>query len=1399
MHQELHLIADDLEPKIEAEGETIIQKLEKNDKEIEKMLQKIADDKDLIVYSLAALNQLWEEVSEQSIVRRQWIEKMDHTVNKIESDRLFRIRSTLKDYAKKLEKIAYQMPPDVQRLIEKESQVINQTILNNRRAYSDLFARLMKSDIEREKNHHRIWETRVADWRQLNTDVAIKQFTEYMQSQEVIDPPGVTVLLEDMQSEQKILNHKRLALLNSLRQMKPPNSTKTAVYQWNKDISEVCQQIEQLHVRYLGRLHQHYEAVCKGCLEQIDKHKEELMLSGVCDEDRCLDVIEQHFLPQIGERQRVFEEILEQMDDSLEKLSENFDEQLRSLFKFSQGAAHLWDIHELGLARRERDLQEQLEECRHDHDNVNQDMEANLDIIMDRLRQESSEDTLGDTLRKALLMLDKIQSSYEAFHKEQMEIVKQYPSMVKQELEKYDFSVCKFYEVDRIHPSDRKQMREQEVADRSKRTTPTPVSRRKMRSTTPDERSGSISKAKTGLEPPSISSQSPVPMAVKEVLSTAKGTTFYVLTVAGKHGISEEEEKGNKEEKTFLTETGVEGVGKMQAHTTKNVAVPNELFVELRKIMRMEFLNHLEEWLDGAVERGNSVVAAKFEELNSELDLRLHLHEPRSKRAELDIHNVRGAELVMHSERVVRHSKGISGALNDIKVRFADMQQEHNKFTDKFKEDVDAMESVFIQATKSATLVMLSHQVSSKVEDHMNIIRASLRQFRQYLDDTLQMLRESNARFIKSFKLFSDGGNFSPEEVDTFKKKLEKLANKIDSAEGFVMADLEGMEARRLEQATEIANKFEDRFKHHLFDLTFIEKLTRWLTNTQVKVKGEVAESNRQAQQLMHHLNTLERRIDACEKPNLDKEQVTPGQLLDSMKDIFQAFDDRAQYLHCTKHAAYRTSASKKVTGDKAGKVGFASDGQSGQQTAPQTITLTTLKANKTQQEDAAVTLIKNILSSQKMKARQGSHGDGEKEPPSSSGLPRPPGTQSSIQTEDGKLKSTLRPPPKMTDKDRARTLLRRSTSMSMDSNPRRSASGVLRNKNNGLKFDPKYYVFGEKLEKEIHYMATNRRILQESLEGLLTTADLYYRQKGSRPPTRPEAIHESFELCADVIVTKLQSYFNQADEYHNQCLQEFREQLERLEKAISKVPALVVQEVFKGHLQKSRSKLESVAGDFSSRLSHWDKKRREHKTLLRPTLGHPHNKNQLQTLCDSEENRKQDYVNGIDEHAQNLKDLAKTLGDEFIQDLTSTGEKLLALFDSLLTMDDVETGRVDPKRLKTSALIRRKQAGLPLEDKEYVPLIERGPHVWMGVPLDQLVEGERPAKPQLSSAVTSTKTTLGHQSTVDARNKAFQDYLVAFDSKLEEIEQQKAEQMTAETRWSDSWHKSVCKVKQLY
>ena len=58
-------------------------------------------------------------------------------------------------------------------------------------------------------------------------------------------------------------------------------------------------------------------------------------------------------------------------------------------------------------------------------------------------------------------------------------------------------------------------------------------------------------------------------------------------------------------------------------------------------------------------------------------------------------------------------------------------------------------------------------------------------------------------------------------------------------------------------------------------DLTFIEKLSRWLTNTQVKIKTEASESNTQSQTLALLLSKIDRKINAIQHPSPDKENLT--------------------------------------------------------------------------------------------------------------------------------------------------------------------------------------------------------------------------------------------------------------------------------------------------------------------------------------------------------------------------------------------------------------------------------------------------------------------------------------------------------------------------------------------
>ncbi|XP_052788439.1 coiled-coil domain-containing protein 180-like [Mya arenaria] len=485
MHQELALINAEMEPRISDACSDLLKRLEEDDAEIAGKLARIEKEEDLLSYSLESLHNLWDNIQSHSEERQSWLTSLDDSLKKVEKDRMEMIRRVFKDYAKALEKIAHILSSDLHRFMDKESQLINQTVLSNRRAYGDLFVRLMSTDIEREKSQHTAWKRRVDDWKMLKTELAVKRFKSFMEDERVVSPPGVEKQLQYMLKEQEVLNQKRMDLVNQLRDLMPPSSTKTSVYHWNKGVQDISQEIDSSNQAHLSSLHKEYEAVCQNCLEEIENIKLELVDTGVCNDSRAKTVVEQFMIPLVGDRQRIYEQNLETMEKSLEEQNKQTTEDLKSLFKFAQGAAHVWDVHEIGLARQERALQEKLEQCRQQHDNQNQDKEAHLDIIMDRMRQDATEKALKDSLAKALDMLDKIRHAYEVFHKDQTVIVKKYPEMVKSELNNYDEALCKLFAVDRNNPLEvqreetqesieQEDSIEEEGKDSKKRKTPAP-------------------------------------------------------------------------------------------------------------------------------------------------------------------------------------------------------------------------------------------------------------------------------------------------------------------------------------------------------------------------------------------------------------------------------------------------------------------------------------------------------------------------------------------------------------------------------------------------------------------------------------------------------------------------------------------------------------------------------------------------------------------------------------------------------------------------------------------------------------------------------------------------------------------------------------------------------------
>lgn len=100
----------------------------------------------------------------------------------------------------------------------------------------------------------------------------------------------------------------------------------------------------------------------------------------------------------------------------------------------------------------------------------------------------------------------------------------------------------------------------------------------------------------------------------------------------------------------------------------------------------------------------------------------------------------------------------------------------------------------------------------------------------------------------------------------------------------------------------------------------------------------------------------------------------------------------------------------------------------------------------------------------------------------------------------------------------------------------------------------------------------------------------------------------------------------------------EFRNQLAQLEKSVAHVPALLIRDILKEELQKSKADRKQMSEEFSHRQVELEQRQQEHSHLLRPTLGHPHAEDSLKALCEKEEARHRDYVAAVEKHTKDLQ-----------------------------------------------------------------------------------------------------------------------------------------------------------------
>ncbi|EPQ10417.1 hypothetical protein D623_10019339 [Myotis brandtii] len=666
-------------------------------------------------------------------------------------------------------------------------------------------------------------------------------------------------------------------------------------------------------------------------------------------------------------------------------------------------------------------------------------------------------------------------------------------------------------------------------------------------------------------------------------------------------------------------------------------------------------------------------------------------------------------------------------------------------------------------------LVTLSSTLNRELLSYVDVIQVSLRSFRQYLEESLGKLRYTNIDFIKHSRLFSEGGNFSPEEIQSLCNRLEKEATRIEVVESSIMMNMEKMESEYLEQANDFINKFESKIHNLSVDLIFLEKIQRLLTNLQVNIKCEVAKSNSQADGLNSSLEQLQSKVEMYRNSRGDKNVVVTEDFHGFIQTWKEKLSQRIQYLNCKRKHASITQvvfASSTLTDlDNESDV-LASSEVLEEEAKVDVVTPESFvqpsRMGRPMIEDPAIDVVKKILQFQ------------------DSRFSVFPGDKTRWPTGFKRHRNQ--------GEHSAKTL----------SSANATSVGSVTRFTKPNRIDRRYQVLWDKPPIQAEdFKGVILTLLWDINEHLMNVIEEFYRRE-KRSVTRPDCMSDTLEQCVENVCKKILEYQNQTDDYHNSCLIELRAQMRRFEELLPQMCWLVMENFKENNWQKLCTSTREIREQFLNYHKQLEKRKDKNAQSLHPNLGHPIHSKQMESLCLMEEKRQKELDSMIMSTKEKLEECIRKCGRLFITSLASFTEKFLLQLDEVVIVDDVQVAKMEPPKQKTSILIRRKLAGLSLEEESEKPLIERGSRKWPGIkPTEVTIQNEILLRK--TPSITTLKTTLGHLATVEARDDVYLKYLALFEEELKKIQDENTVQVDEAQRWKNSWKRSVETLQSLY
>ncbi|KAG7218330.1 hypothetical protein INR49_020470 [Caranx melampygus] len=304
-------------------------------------------------------------------------------------------------------------------------------------------------------------------------------------------------------------------------------------------------------------------------------------------------------------------------------------------------------------------------------------------------------------------------------------------------------------------------------------------------------------------------------------------------------------------------------------------------------LTRTLFFDHLEQHFHDVLSAAIAMVTDRKKVVS--LEQELHLQQLSTEYIQTHICQPRLAELQLHQQGVQLHCEQVQEVLASCRAELQDLLTSISRRNMKFTNVLSNMEDDVQASNSSQRLEAVSAALQDHVDHHIRHSQSCESSFRQTLQLRMDGLRHKTAQVLGSFRLFSEGGDHSPQEVKLLKRRLTEQTKHISETEEAICSELDRFQSDSLRQMKEVSGRVEEKLCALRSEVIFMEKIQREISSSQVHIKAQAAFSNQQQTVISSKLEQVSKMMKNT--------QVSADQVCCVLSSVSEDLKRRCQYL----------------------------------------------------------------------------------------------------------------------------------------------------------------------------------------------------------------------------------------------------------------------------------------------------------------------------------------------------------------------------------------------------------------------------------------------------------------------------------------------------------------------